>query len=99
LKYFAKSVAIFEQSQGLNGLPVDVANQVQAMSQAYAYLGKNERAVELIREAIRLSDLIPSTVYSSFQYKNIPAARFKEESENFLNTLAAAGVPPNSTTF
>jgi tetratricopeptide (TPR) repeat protein len=93
-KYYEKAVAMFEQ-QPSKGLPGTQANMFQAMSQAYGFLGKKDKAVSLMQQAISIADSIPSIIYSSFQYRNVSSKEFRRESEQFLKQFQEGAEAPN----
>lgn len=89
--YFTRSVEMFERQEYTKSMPALDANRSQAMSQAYAYLGKSSKAMELLSESIKIAEsLRESPIYSSIQYKNISASEFQEESLKLLSSFERA---------
>src|SRR5437773_3623356 len=82
--WFQKAIALFERTTGPRVLPGDRANLLQAISQAYAATGAIPRAIELLNEAVAIAETIPTSLFSSLQYKNISSHDFIEESRNLL---------------
>jgi tetratricopeptide (TPR) repeat protein/cellulose biosynthesis protein BcsQ len=86
-EFFRDAVELYER-EDLDDYD-DKANLYQAMSQAYAALSEHEKAQEFRGKAIKIAAAGPSDrlVFSSIQYKLIPARQFIEETK-YLATRA-----------
>ena len=94
VQWFQKAIALFERTTGQRLLP-GRANLPQAMSQAYAATGAIPRAIELLNEAIAIAETIPTSLFSSLQYKNISSHEFIEESRALLAKFISHAPEPS----
>jgi tetratricopeptide (TPR) repeat protein len=82
--YFEKAIAIFEQQQQQlvrTGAP-QTANVLQALGQAYAYIGKNGKALDLFSRAVETARVVQhGKIFSSIQYRWVLPEEFKEETQ------------------
>ena len=72
------------------------ANCLQAMGHCYRFLGKNSLAIQCLRRAGKVADLVPKgRIFSSVQYRDICTAqiKLKAETEGFLQELTVAAPP------
>jgi tetratricopeptide (TPR) repeat protein len=84
LPYFEKAIAIFEQQQEQlvrTGGP-QTANLFQALGQAYAYTGKNQKSLALLSRAVETINLVRhGRVFSSIQYRWVMPEEFEKETQ------------------
>ncbi len=85
-EYFQRAVALFEQSNMSGESPGIKANQHQAMSHAYVGLGEMEKARTALGKALEVARRMPPNrrIFSSVQYKRVPAKEFIEETTHLL---------------
>jgi tetratricopeptide (TPR) repeat protein len=76
LDHFSKATSIFEQMQLVENKTTR-ANVFEAISRAYIHLGKLEKAVELLTEAIQMAKESTGTqIFSSTTYQRISKEKF-----------------------
>ena len=94
LLHFEKAVAIFEQQQLGRLDPQQTANRLQSFGQAYWFLGKKERALELLSRAIEAAGTVQhGKIFSSIQYRWAPSEEFREETAGLIREIEGRDVP------
>ena len=79
IEYFRKAIDIFEQT-GRPAEKVQLANAYEAMSRAYFAVGKNDRGLQLLDEAVAIAKDLPNArIFSSTRYEYIPQMKFMSE--------------------
>lgn len=80
-EYFKKAIELFEQSDLSSVSSSMLANQYQAMSHAYTGIGQTKRGREALEKALEAARRMEPnrTIFSSVQYRYIPAKHFVEE--------------------
>jgi tetratricopeptide (TPR) repeat protein len=69
--YFTKAISIFEQMQVIEHKPT-MANVFEAISRAYVHLGKPEKAVEMMIDAIKLAkESTGGLIFLSTKYEHV----------------------------
>lgn len=87
IAYLERAIQLFERHPG-GGTSAEKSNAFQAMSHAYAAVGKVKIARQLLAQAIKTSPKRnSSTVFSSVQYKHIPAMEFVKETRHLMASL------------
>lgn len=95
IEYFRKAIDIFEQT-GRPAEKVQLANAYEAMSRAYFAVGKNERAIQLLEEAITIAKDLPNArIFSSTRYEYIPQTKFTSEVTARLQEVRKKFATPN----
>lgn len=78
-EYYSKAIDIFEQTQRPTEKPT-LANAYEAMSRAYLALGKIDKAIQLLEDAVAIAKQLPNArIFSSSKYEYIPQAKFISE--------------------
>jgi tetratricopeptide (TPR) repeat protein len=85
---FRRAVELYERLD--TGDYYDKPNLYQAMSHAYAALGKHDKARELLEKAIEIAASGPPDrrIFSSIQYTLVPATLFIEETKRLAEKVA-----------
>lgn len=96
IKLYKKAITTFEQQPPMKLLPDDEANRLQAMAQAYIFVGNSEQAIPLIQRAILLAESVSTRIYSSFQYREVSSQDFGMESKMFLREIALERIDPTN---
>ena len=84
LPYFEKAIAIFErqQDQLVRAGGPQTANLLQALGQAYAYVGKTRKSLDLLSRSVETAGAVQhGKIFSSIQYRWVPPEEFKEETQ------------------
>ena len=78
--YFERAIDIFEQADE-ERTAAERVNALQAMSHAYMFVGKKQKALELLTDALERAKKQPAgrRIFSSIQYKYIPTKEFIQE--------------------
>jgi tetratricopeptide (TPR) repeat protein len=86
---FRRALVLFEQNDIRRKSPAQVANWYQAVSHAYVGLGAFDKARDALNEALRWAEKLSLNrrVFSSVQYKEIPAKQFVEETLRLLEGI------------
>jgi tetratricopeptide (TPR) repeat protein len=75
-EYFSKAIEIFEQTKRPTE-KIQLANIYEAMSRAYLAVGKTEKAIQLLEDAITLAKELPKTrIFLSSKYENVTQDKF-----------------------
>jgi hypothetical protein len=88
-EYFKTALALFEQNDISRKPSAQVANWHQAVSHAYSGLGAFDKARNALNEALKWAERLSENrrVFSSVQYKEIPAKEFIEETSRLLEGI------------
>jgi tetratricopeptide (TPR) repeat protein len=79
-EYYAKAIEVFEQTKRPMNDKSAIANQNEAMSHAYLAVGKVERAVQLLEDALTVAkELAGGRIFSSLKYEYISQEKFVSE--------------------
>jgi len=84
-EYYAKAIDVFEQTKKPEINKYALVNVYEAMSHAYLAVGKVEKSVLLLEDALTLAkDLTKGRIFSSLKYEYIPQEKFISEAMMLL---------------
>jgi tetratricopeptide (TPR) repeat protein len=96
IEYYRKAIDIFEQTRR-PAEKVMLANTYESMSRAYLSVGKPERAIQLLKEAITIARELPNAkIFLSSNYDRVSQAKFILDLSTRLEAIQRKYVQPDS---